>query len=217
MNKLKPIKLLPARERVSSALRKAIICREFKEGEEITLESIAEILGVSTTPVREAFQILSRDGLIRLRPNKGAVVLGINEKSIRDHYELRAILEREVVSIICNKYLDISDILNIYEKGREVVETQSTEKYEEYNQAFHMALWTAAGNSKMKSLLASLWNGLSIGQNVTVEDYAKISINEHEQIVEAIVARDGKKAKTLMNQHILRSMENMLTHYVQNS
>ena len=58
---LKPIKLLPARERVASALRKAIISKNIPEGEELTLENTAQELGVSVTPVREAFQILARD------------------------------------------------------------------------------------------------------------------------------------------------------------
>jgi DNA-binding transcriptional regulator YhcF (GntR family) len=48
------------------------------------------MVGVSSMPVREAFQILAADGLIQVRPNKGAVVLGINEQTIREHYEIRA-------------------------------------------------------------------------------------------------------------------------------
>jgi len=68
---LKPIQLLPARERVASALRKAIISKQISEGEVLALETTAQELGVSVTPVREAFQILSRDGLIDLKQNKG--------------------------------------------------------------------------------------------------------------------------------------------------
>lgn len=60
---LKPVKLMHARERVASALRKAIISRQIKEGETLALEATAQELGVSITPVREAFQILARDGL----------------------------------------------------------------------------------------------------------------------------------------------------------
>ena len=86
MRNLGKIQLLPAREQVASVLRKAILSRELKEGEELTLEGTASQLGVSSMPVREAFQILAGDGLIKLRPNKGAVVLGVNEKTIRDHY-----------------------------------------------------------------------------------------------------------------------------------
>ena len=74
---LKPIKLLPARERVASALREAIISKSIKEGTELTLENTAQQLGVSVTPVREAFQILARDGLLEVKQNKCAIVLGV--------------------------------------------------------------------------------------------------------------------------------------------
>lgn len=79
-------------------LRKAILSRDLVEGQEITLEGIARLVGVSSMPVREAFQILAADGLIQVRPNKGAVVLGINEQTIREHYEIRAVLESEAVA-----------------------------------------------------------------------------------------------------------------------
>ena len=83
---LKPIKMLPARERVAAALRKAIISRQITEGEVLTLENTAQELGVSITPVREAFQILARDGLLELERNKRAVVQRYWE-SMRQHSE----------------------------------------------------------------------------------------------------------------------------------
>ena len=91
---LKPIKLLPARERVASALRKAIISKSIPEGAELTLENTAQELGVSVTPVREAFQILARDGLLEVKQNRCAIVLGVTERTIREHYQLRAALGR---------------------------------------------------------------------------------------------------------------------------
>ncbi|MCZ6127738.1 GntR family transcriptional regulator, partial [Escherichia coli] len=87
--KLGKIKLLSAKEQVAAELRKAILSRELVEGQEITLEGIARLVGVSSMPVREEFQILSADVLIHVRPNNGAVVLGINEQTIREHYEIR--------------------------------------------------------------------------------------------------------------------------------
>lgn len=83
--KLGKIKLLSAKEQVAAVLRKAILSRDLVEGQEITLEGIARLVGVSSMPVREAFQILAADGLIQVRPNKGAVVLEINEQTIREH------------------------------------------------------------------------------------------------------------------------------------
>ena len=166
---LKPIKIPSAKERVASELRKAILSKQLKEGENLTLESVAQQLNVSITPVREAFQILAHDGLIKLRPNKGAIVLGITETYIREHYQLRGILE---------------------------------------------CACAGSGNKKMQNMIAELWNGLSMGSMVTEEEYAGISIKEHEAIYEAIKAHDVQLAQRRMYEHIMRSRDDMLTYYV---
>ena len=141
---LKPIKLLPARERVASALRKAIISKQIGEGEVITLEATAQQLGVSVTPVREAFQILARDGLIDLKQNKGATVLGLNETTIREHYEIRAALESAACVLCCQRKADLSDIRKCLEMADEALEKKDSSSYSNYNQSFHYEIWTAA-------------------------------------------------------------------------
>lgn len=213
MSHLGKVKLLPAREQVASVLRKAILSHELKEGQEITLEGIAREVGVSSMPVREAFQILAADGLIKLRPNKGAVVLGINEKLIRDHYETRALLESELAARCCRDGVDISAIESAYAMADQALREEDSHEYSRHNQAFHMAIWEAGDNEKMKALCSSLWNGLSMGHKVTQEDYAKISIYEHRQILEAVQERDADKARERMRRHIIRSLENILTNY----
>lgn len=213
MTSLRPIKLLPARERVASALREAILRRELQAGQEITLENMAEALGVSITPVREAFQIIASDGLIQLRPNKGAIVLGMSEDTIRDHYEVRALLEAEAAARACRSGVDITDIANAYEKAEEALAQHDTQEYSNFNQAFHYAIWEAAGNEKMKGMLSALWNGLSMGHKVTKEAYARVSCDEHAAIVAAIKSQDAEGARTKMNAHILRSLDNILTNF----
>lgn len=79
-------------------------------GEVLTLENTAQELGVSITPVREAFQILERDGLIDLKQNKGATVLGINETTLREHFQIRAALESEACALCCRNHIDMSRI-----------------------------------------------------------------------------------------------------------
>lgn len=213
MKGLNRIELLPAREQVASALRKAILTRELNEGDAITLEGIASQLGLSSTPVREAFQILSHDGLIKLRPNKGAIILGVNKKTIHDHYETRAILESEAAAMACRSGKDLSHIIDSFQEAEEALTKNNFNDYSDYNQAFHMAIWTASGNEKIKSLLSSLWNGLSIGHNVSKETYAHVSINEHREILKALTSHDEEQAKKLMQAHIIRSMKNVLTHF----
>lgn len=213
MNDLGRIKLLPAREQVASVLRKAILSRELQEGRELTLEGIASQVGVSAMPVREAFQILAADGLIQLRPNKGAVVLGINRKTIQDHYETRALLESETAARASRDTVDITQIEKAFAMSEKALEENNTKEYTHYNQMFHMEIWTAAGNEKMRSLLSSLWNGLSMGHKITEEEYAKISMAEHQKVLLAIQSHDEALARKEMYRHIIRSMENILTHF----
>lgn len=212
MSSLRPIKLLPARERVSAALREAILRNELKANQEITLEEMAEQLGVSITPVREAFQLLASDGLIELRPNKGAIVTGITEKTVRDHYETRALLEAETAARVCKNNADIINIVNAHERAEKALSRHNTREYSNYNQAFHYAIWEAADNKKMESLLSSLWNGLSVGHEVTEEAYARVSSNEHAAILEAVKTKNAESARKLMNDHILRSLDSILTN-----
>lgn len=134
---LKPIKLLPARERVASALRKAIIAQQIKEGETLTLETTAQQLGVSITPVREAFQILERDGLISLQQNRGATVLGINEKTLREHYQVRAVLEKAACELCWENGADLSSVKNCIDTAEEALERNDVTDYANQNQSFH--------------------------------------------------------------------------------
>ncbi len=210
---LKPIKLLPARERVASALRKAIISRQIQEGETLTLESTAQELGVSVTPVREAFQILARDGLIELNQNKAALVLGVNEKTIREHYQIRAALESEACVLFCENKADLLPVKNCLDAAEEALREEDFSNYANLNQSFHYEIWNGASNEKMQKMLAELWNGLSMGVKSTESDYAKVSIQEHRMIYKALEKRDAEQARLEMHRHIYRSMADLLTRY----
>ena len=213
MNGLKPIKMPSAKEKVAAELRKAILSRQMKEGEVLSLESVATQLNVSAMPVREAFQILARDGLIQLRKNKGAVVLGITETYIKEHYQLRAILESAAALLAAEPETDISEIESVYEEAEEALKEGNLKQYTDLNSAFHHEIWSAAGNQKMKNMISELWNGLSMGSMVSEEDYAKVSIKEHERIWRANKAHVQKEAQMAMYDHIMRSRDDMLTYY----
>ena len=211
---LKPIKLLPARERVASAMRKAIISKSIPEGAELTLENTAQELGVSVTPVREAFQILARDGLLEVKQNKCAIVLGVTEKTIREHYQLRAALEGAACMLCCENDADLSKIRNCLNTAEEALSHRQAGKYADYNQSFHFEIWEASGNEKMQKTLSELWNGLSIGVKMSEWEYAVKSHAEHKAIYEALAARDAEAARCEMEKHILRSMQDALTYYL---
>ncbi|MBQ2617662.1 MAG: GntR family transcriptional regulator [Synergistaceae bacterium] len=209
MLNLRPVKMMPVREQAASSLREAIITQKIKQGETLALEATARALGISVTPVREAFQILARDGLIELAQNRGAVVLGMSAKNIREHYQIRAALEAEACRIVCENRADLSEIEHCI--GHLV--SHDAENYGDLNQSFHYNIWLASGNSRLVNMLGELWNGLSMGLRTTKNEYAKKSRAEHENIYSMLKARDSEGASKAMRGHILRSMEDMLTRY----
>ena len=137
MLNLRPVKMMPVREQAASSLREAIITQKIKQGETLALEATAKALGISVTPVREAFQILARDGLIELAQNRGAVVLGMSAKNIREHYQIRAALEAEACRIVCENKADLSEIEHCI--GHLV--SPDAENYGDLNQSFHYNIW----------------------------------------------------------------------------
>ena len=209
MLNLRPVKLLPVREQAAASLREAIITKNIKQGETLTLDSTAKALGISATPVREAFQILARDGLIELSQNRGAVVIGLNSKSIAEHFQIRAALEAEACRLACENKADLTEIENLMSHAG----FSNSENYSDYNQSFHYHIWLASGNSRLVNMLSELWNGLSLGLATTKSQYAKKSQTEHEKIFEKLKVCDSEGAYLEMRRHILRSMNDILTRY----
>ena len=209
MLNLRPVKLLPVREQAAASLREAIITRSIPAGEVLPLEATARALGISVTPVREAFQILARDGLLEVAQNRGAVVLGMTAKNIREHYEIRAALESEACRLVCERGADLAEI----ERCVNNLVSSGTENYSDLNQSFHYNIWLSSGNSRLVKMLSELWNGLSMGVRTTRDEYAKKTQAEHENIFSMLKARDSDAAAKLMRNHILRSMDDMLTRY----
>ncbi len=206
------IEVLPIRVRVTAILRKALLAGEFPPGAELSLTETASRLGVSRTPVREAFQSLANEGLLELRMNRGAIVVGIDETFIRDHFDLRTVLEREAVVRAVERNINLAPLLELQDQV-EANPDISESDYRSYNRQLHTTIWQAADNQKLCSLLTSLWNGpssRSIGQD---RDHEKQSIQEHRRMLSAMVSHDAQRAGDVMAEHIQRSKQNILTSF----
>lgn len=215
MINLKKVQMLPAREQVASILRSSILSGGISKGQSITLDSIGEQVGMSRTPVREAFQILANEGLLELRQNRCAIVKGISIEAIKDHYEMRILLETEALRRACQNMNDetLKAIQTVNKQGQRAKEAGDTEAYNLANQAFHMTIWEAADSEKLKSFLSLLWNGLSMNHLVTAQEYAGISLADHNKIVEQLEKKDYEGACETMRQHIIYSMNSTLANY----
>lgn len=207
------LEVLPIRLRVAAILRKALLAGEFRPGQELSLTDISARMGVSRTPVREAFQALAAEGLLELRMNKGAVVVGIDETFIRDHFELRMLLECEAVKRAVRNRIDMTRLLDLQQWAESHLDTMTEADYRNYNQQLHMEFWKGAGNQKLYDLLSSLWNGPSGGNVGRDPDHEAHSIREHREMLTYMHAGDADAAAQVMAVHIQRSMHNILRSF----
>ena len=209
--------MMPVRIRIAAILRKAIYSGEYKSGDELSLTDVAAQLGVSRTPVREAFQVLEGEGLITLRMNKGAIVNTIDRKFVRDIFEMRILLEGEAARRAAENGMDeklLESLLCRLAALKERIDAADPAEYTALNQAVHQAVWQAADNHQLAGYLLQMWNGPSVGrgQDAAAHHYRN-STDEHISILESIRDRKPEEAKNAMRRHIGRSMENMLAYY----
>ena len=207
------LEVLPIRLRVAAILRKALLAGEFRPGEELTLTDIAARMGVSRTPVREAFQALAAEGLLELRMNRGAVVACIDEKFIQDHFELRQLLECEAIKRTTRNKADLTRLLSLQQWAEEHQATMTEAGYRNYNQQLHMEFWKVSGNKKLYDLLSSLWNGPSGGNAGRDPEHERISIREHREMLDHMQSGNEEAAGKVMSVHINRSMHNILRSF----
>lgn len=208
------LSLMPVRIRIASELRKAIYAGEYQSGDELSLTEVAAQLGISRTPVREAFQELESEGLITLRMNRGAVVNTIDRKFVRDIFEVRRLLESEAVARAAKSGMETEPLLERLYDLRDHITEVDRGTYEQLNQDIHTAIWKAADNHQLQNYLLQLWNGPSVaGTPENVLEHYRNSTFEHISILQFI--RDGMAAEACqaMELHITRSMANMLTFY----
>lgn len=204
---------IPARIKIASILRKAILAGEFVKGEELSLSETANRLGVSRTPVREAFQMLETDGLLQLRMNKGAIVRGIDRKFIIDHYETRMLLEGNAAFRAAQRRPDTGAIAKLCQETLYALRRSDISQSVEANQTIHLFIWRAADNQRLYSFLMSLWNGPSIGKTTTQLEHHLKSALEHCEIIRSIQDGNAEEARQSMERHIQRSMENILASF----
>lgn len=203
---LKKINKLSAKDQVLNAMRKAIFNGDLKSGKEITQTEMADMFGVSRMPVREAFQELFNEGLINIQKNRRVIIVGLTKEDISDHYEIRAMLEGMAAKKACLYPGHFEKIKSIHAK------LLSADKYDyvDLNQDFHHSIWEAANSSRLNNLLHSLRNGIQLQFPDFVQFQVEKSVDEHKNILSAIISQNEEAAFENMKNHILRSKEDFL-------
>ena len=202
------------RGRVFHKLREDILSGKYEEHEELKEVAIGEELGVSRTPVREAFRQLELEGLIQMIPNKGAYVTGITEKDVKDIYMIRSHLEglcaRWATEHITEEQMSEMEE-NVYLAEFHAGKGQ-LEQLAELDNRFHDILYEACDSKILEHQLKDFHQYVLRVRKKTLANVNRgpKSNEEHKKIMEAIKAGDADLAEQLAHQHMINAYENMV-------
>ena len=202
------------RGRVFNRLREDILSGKYEEYEELKEVAIGEELGVSRTPVREAFRQLELEGLIQIIPNKGAYVTGITQKDVKDIYMIRSLLEglcaRWATEHITKEQLEEMEE-NVY-LARFHAQKGHLEQLAELDNRFHDILYEACNSKILEHQLKDFHQYVLRVRKKTLSSANRgpKSNEEHAQLLEAIKAGNAQLAEQLANRHMINAYENMV-------
>ena len=209
---------LPLRDIVFQTLRNAIITGELQPGERLMETQLAEKLGVSRTPIREAIRKLELEGLVVMVPRKGAQVAQFTEKDIQDVLEVRAALEALAARLACQRMDDRAFLklqLAIAEYSY-AAKSKDLEMMIEKDVEFHDIICNATQNDKLIQLFNNLKeqvNRYRITYLKNVEESETVEA-EHLAILDALKNKNEDVASTLAAQHIYTQCDSIITDLV---
>lgn len=216
----------PLRLSVVEALRDAISSGALKPGQRIVEQDIAEELGVSRLPVREALRQLEYEGLLELIPHKGAVVATVSERDIRELFSLRDALETLAAGLVAQRASpgEVNQLQSIVDQMREQSERRDFERLFEIDTEFHTLLCTYSQHGRLVkhwNLVYGQWQALDSLMDeapvldglpdehpiiLTLRDFAR----SHQAIVDAIRVGDIDAARVAMQLHMEEAQQSTL-------
>jgi DNA-binding GntR family transcriptional regulator len=194
---------VPLRERVYEELEELIVYGRLAPGEHLVEVAVAKRLGVSRIPVREALQLLHRDGWVDLRPRQGAFVHQPTLEEVEDAFSVRTILEVESArSAACHATEEsVQALRDILDAGNKAVLRGDDMELVPLNSRFHSQVTTIGGNRVLESLIAILDKRIRWYFAPVVKLRGPDSWREHAELVDAIAARDEGLAARVMRRH----------------
>ena len=197
---------LPLRDVVFNTLRKAILTGELKPGERLMEIHLANQLGVSRTPIREAIRKLELEGLVNMIPRRGAEVAQITEKSLKDVLEVRRALDALCAELACDRITEDEKLKlrRACEDFEAATATGDVTTIAEADVALHDIIVEATGNQRLIQLINNLSEQMYRYrfEYIKDENQHKRLVEEHKMIYESIAGHDREKAAQAAKIHI---------------
>ncbi len=204
-----PLVHKPLREVVADELRKLIVDGELAPGERLYEDRLAERLGVSRNPVREAIRSLEALGLVHVQPRRGAYVVDVDIGDIRQMQEVRRILDRWIVETAAERH-DSDDLARIdecIEVGRRASAAGDVVRAAAQHRAFHLAIEDATKNPYVKVAMDPIRQRAELVFSMLAHHRGTLSWDAHQAIRDAIATGDAALARTLIDRHIVDAID----------
>ncbi len=197
---------LPLRDVVFNTLRQAILTGELKPGERLMEIHLANKLGVSRTPIREAIRKLELEGLVIMIPRRGAEVAQITEKSLKDVLEVRRAMDALCVELACDRITDeeLENLRQACDNFEAAVKTKDAKKIAQADVALHDIILQATGNQRLIQLVNNLSEQMYRYRFEYIKDFSQHEnlIAEHRIIYQGIMHKDKATAASAARTHI---------------
>ncbi len=197
-------------EEVVDRLRDMIVQGELAPETKLNERVLAEQLGISRTPLREAIKYLASEGLVELLPNRGAAVAPLKAEKVKEIFTVLGTLEALAGELVCRNATD-ADIAEIRALHYQMVAHHARGElapYFRYNQQIHIRLVECAGNATLAQIYRSLNAHVKRARymaNLSHERWDQ-AVREHEEILEALSARDSKRLQALLRDHLAKKL-----------
>lgn len=197
---------LPLRDVVFNTLRQAILTGELKPGERLMEIHLANKLGVSRTPIREAIRKLELEGLVTMIPRRGAEVAQITEKSMSDVLEVRRAVDALCVELACERISEeeLEALKVACDNFEEAVKSGDVKKIAQADVALHDIIVRATGNQRLVQLVNTLSEQMYRYRFEYIKDVSQHNslVEEHRVIYESILKKDKQTASEAAKLHI---------------
>lgn len=210
-----PIARVLLHDEVVSRLRDMIVDGRLAAGGRISERALCASFGISRTPLREALKVLAAEGLVELLPNRGAMVRTVSAQEARDMLELMGGLESFAAPLACARgsESEIAAIARLHETMRRHFERGERHEYFALNQRIHSAIIGLAGNASLAQMHASLGARMRriryVGNDVPAQWEG--AMRDHEEIMQALAARDGARLAAALARHLANTWERVAT------
>ncbi len=206
-----PIERRTLHEDLADQLRHAIVHGELRPGAKISEKILTEQFGVSRTPVREALKILSTEGLVELKPNRGASVTRLTWADLRDTFPVMGVLEALAGELACENATSqqIERMRTLYVRMVAMFEKGDRKGYFRVNEDIHQLILDASGNAalpRMQRTASAQVRRARYMANLSSERWAQ-AIAEHGEILAAFEKRDGARMGGLLKTHLANKLK----------